>query len=269
MASINGVTIKSLKKFIGMEGEAYQGNVYYNGRKLGFWSQDGSGGSDHYSFPISELKKPLEQYKNYLKTTGLSKNHSEGSEDLIDMDDFMLDVFMSEVLGIMEIERQYKLNKRNGFSYTLMVYPVNDFVSLTIKLNGTTVSKQDMQIVEDRVKKGVIQLNPSHKVFKIVSKVIKDPSDLDFVWGEVPLNNKTTAEQKRPTKSNNGYTPIEEVRNSMREIALKEYDSIKSRFDVKIKGSSGVIIDKRTGLSSEVPLCSLNDVVKVLKELFV
>lgn len=40
MASINGVSIKAFKKFRGHEGEElYQGNVYYNGKKLGFWSQ--------------------------------------------------------------------------------------------------------------------------------------------------------------------------------------------------------------------------------------
>lgn len=34
MASINGVTIRGLKKFYGHDGETlYQGNVYYNGKK--------------------------------------------------------------------------------------------------------------------------------------------------------------------------------------------------------------------------------------------
>lgn len=40
MASINGLTIKGLKQFVGHEGETlFQGNLYLNGDKIGFWSQ--------------------------------------------------------------------------------------------------------------------------------------------------------------------------------------------------------------------------------------
>ena len=56
MASLNGVTIRNLKGFNGHEGEPlFQGSVYLNGQKLGFWSQDAHGGSDNYDFNTKAL----------------------------------------------------------------------------------------------------------------------------------------------------------------------------------------------------------------------
>ena len=57
MASLNGVSLKNLKTYAGHEGEpCMQGSVYYNGKKLGFWSQDGHGGPDRFDFNENELK---------------------------------------------------------------------------------------------------------------------------------------------------------------------------------------------------------------------
>lgn len=268
MASLNGVTIKSLNKFVGMEGEAYQGNIYYNGRKLGFWSQDGNGGSDHFDFPIEQLKKPLEQYKNYLKESGLSKNHPSGSEDLIDMDDFMIDVFMTEVLSIVGIEKQFKINKRNGYPFTLMIYPINDFLSLTIKMRKSEISKEELQMLKDRIRRQVVNLNPNHKVFKFVSKVVKEPSDLDFVWGEVSSDEKSikTDVQK---KKNTEYVKADELQGIMQKESQKDSVDISSRFDISNQGNYSVITDKTTGRSCDVPLYALGDVIKALKELVV
>ncbi len=44
MASIKGIEIKNVKTFRGHEYPTnYQGNIYFNGVKKGFWSQDGWG----------------------------------------------------------------------------------------------------------------------------------------------------------------------------------------------------------------------------------
>ena len=64
MASINGIQIKSLKKFYGHEGEPlYQGNIYYKGKKLGFWSQDAHGAiCDNFGFNEDILNAEVEKY---------------------------------------------------------------------------------------------------------------------------------------------------------------------------------------------------------------
>ena len=56
MASIKGIELKNIKTFRGVEYPVnYQGNIYYNGKKLGFWSQDSWGGPDSYDFNTDEL----------------------------------------------------------------------------------------------------------------------------------------------------------------------------------------------------------------------
>lgn len=64
MAKINGVELKNLHGFTGHEGYCYQGNVYLNGKKLGFWSQDSWGGSDDFDFDVSVLSKACADYKD-------------------------------------------------------------------------------------------------------------------------------------------------------------------------------------------------------------
>lgn len=41
MAKIYGIELKNIKNFVGHEGLAFQANVYLNGKKVGFYSQDG------------------------------------------------------------------------------------------------------------------------------------------------------------------------------------------------------------------------------------
>ena len=57
MAKFHGFEIKSMKTFEGHEGPCSQGNVYLNGKKLGFWSNDSWGGEDHFSFSTRELDR--------------------------------------------------------------------------------------------------------------------------------------------------------------------------------------------------------------------
>ena len=40
MASINGLSIKKLKYFQGMDGKMAQGDLYLGNKKIAFWSQD-------------------------------------------------------------------------------------------------------------------------------------------------------------------------------------------------------------------------------------
>ena len=57
MASINGISLKAIKSFEGMEGTAWQGNVYVGTKKVAFWSQDGNGGTDWFDMMNDFSKK--------------------------------------------------------------------------------------------------------------------------------------------------------------------------------------------------------------------
>lgn len=62
--SYYGVTIKNLKTYRGREGEAYQGDVWLNGNKLGFWSQDANGCiSDRFEFDKLTLLESLHKHQ--------------------------------------------------------------------------------------------------------------------------------------------------------------------------------------------------------------
>lgn len=63
MATINGVEVRALKSFVGREGECWQGTVYLNGKKLGFWSQDSWGGPDQFDFDVSLLDEACKKYE--------------------------------------------------------------------------------------------------------------------------------------------------------------------------------------------------------------
>ena len=104
MASINGITIKSLKKFKGHEGEPLaQGNIYYKGKKLGFWSQDSWGGSDSYDFDTSVLDAEVKKYK---ESDRVDPKHRE----YVDLDGLLYDL-----LNVTDSEKGYKKAIKGGW----------------------------------------------------------------------------------------------------------------------------------------------------------
>ena len=50
MASIYGFTIKNIKTFRGREWDGRQGDIYYNGKKVGWYNNDGNGGCADIDF---------------------------------------------------------------------------------------------------------------------------------------------------------------------------------------------------------------------------
>ena len=109
MASINGISIKSLKGFRDPEGmEIYQGNVYYKGKKLGFWSQDSWGGPDHFQFDESILDAEVEKFREselvedrYRKITNV-------------------EIMLGEIVELARMEKEYKKRAKQG--YTTLVW---------------------------------------------------------------------------------------------------------------------------------------------------
>lgn len=112
MAKINGIELKGIKEFKGHEFEdLIQGNIYYKGKKVGWYSQDSWGGCDHidldYTLPkdlLKEIKDILDNYESDTLFKGISelydKNYNvkfehkifKGAEflfgDLIQLNDF-------------------------------------------------------------------------------------------------------------------------------------------------------------------------------------
>lgn len=104
MASINGISIKNLKHFKDHEGcMIAQGDVWYNGKKLGFWSQDSWGGSDNYDFNEHILDEEVEKYRK-------SDMVEDKYRSVVDLDSLLYDL-----LPLIEDEKEWKKVVKKGW----------------------------------------------------------------------------------------------------------------------------------------------------------
>lgn len=104
MAKINGIEIKALKNFKGHDECAYfQGNIYKDGKKLGFWTQDAWAGPDRYSFDVKILAEACRNYK-------------EGFPDGYEYKDYCdsPDVFVGAILKLRFAEKDCKEEFKKG-----------------------------------------------------------------------------------------------------------------------------------------------------------
>lgn len=120
MASINGITVKSLTQFRGHEGEPlYQGNIYLGNKKIGWWSQDSHGGCDNIY-----LDEPYSLTKLEGKVKMLNKEHKHtfartgGSAIILDYD---LELLFGDLMVMQEDEKDFKKAIKNGFAGVLLV----------------------------------------------------------------------------------------------------------------------------------------------------
>jgi hypothetical protein len=119
MASINGISIKKRKDFLGHEEEPLsQGDLYLNGKKLGFFSQDFRGGPNQYQFDENVLNEAVKSFAQ-------SKYVEEKYKKIYD-----LDCLIGEILQLMDDEKQYKKEARKGYD-TMMVLRYSYFYSIT------------------------------------------------------------------------------------------------------------------------------------------
>ena len=103
MASINNISIKSLKKFKDHEGiNINQGNVYYKNKKLGFWTQDSWGGPDHFGFNTDVLDGEFEKYRNSDMVEDRFREYIE------------LGSLFASLVDLMEDEKLYKKWAKQG-----------------------------------------------------------------------------------------------------------------------------------------------------------
>ena len=127
MASINGVQVKALKTFRGHDGDGYlQGNIYIDGKKAGFWSQDAWCGPDNYDFNTDVLE---ERAKEYYKANPVVDELKLLGTDDVDFDNLpmtdhsdaydILAYFMEDLISLAYAEKDYKKHTK-GTRWTVM-----------------------------------------------------------------------------------------------------------------------------------------------------
>ena len=109
MASINGISLKAMKSFEGLEGTAWQGNLYVGTKKIAFWSQDGNGGPDWFDMENGYSKEKLvESMKPYV------------DQKLVELG-IVDEEFMYKLVCLNKTEKEFKKALKKGYKSMMEV----------------------------------------------------------------------------------------------------------------------------------------------------
>lgn len=151
MASIYGFSIKNHKTFQGRDWQGDQGDICYNGKKVGWYNNDGNGGCADIDFFLAGekraeyeqlLKEATEKYYQANPMTGQFKDLTPDGE-----------LFFGELLTLSDKEKQYKSMNKKGYPLTLM-YSTDDFTESIVGFKTKEASEK--YITEKAIKGGKV-----------------------------------------------------------------------------------------------------------------
>lgn len=248
MASINGVSIKNLKSFMGSENPAVQGTVYLDGKKLGFWSQSGDGGENRFEFDKDLLRDAV-----LLAEAGdPDKSHEF----------YSLAMFMSDIVELLDAEKQYKYFIKKGHRFLAKVSTTEDFIH-TVYF-GTNKKSQMLEAeILDAAGKQYHWEKSEMSVEWFLSL-----EDFNISRGDKKdLPMLRAKADRRVAESKAAWMAAAEARNA----ELKEIDRITERFSfTPVANEPKVLVeDKATGRTTQVPNYAVNDVKRALADLVI
>ena len=183
MASINGISVKGMKIFHGHEGEPlYQGNLYLNNKKIGFWSQDSWGGPDNVSLDEGYSERLLE---DAIRKLNSDKDHHgkssyDGREFVLE---YKLERLMGDLCALFEDEKAFKSAVKKG--YDGVVIASDGFHQVCWCIRGSLFEKDDVSLLEalsEEIANAKSQFMKEDDVIKHTVKVYRSLDD--FVIGE-------------------------------------------------------------------------------------
>lgn len=124
MASIFGFKLKNRKTFQGREGEGNQGNLWYENKRVAWYSDCGNGGSADIDFyngvkGIEEFKPILDEaVKKYYERYPMTGDYAHLTPNA--------ELFMSELLTLMDREKSYKSMLKKGYPVVIMYKEAED-----------------------------------------------------------------------------------------------------------------------------------------------
>ena len=165
MASINGLSLRNIRQWVGREGPACQGSLYLGDTKICFWSQDGNGGMDIYDFERIFSK---EKFNNVIDEIYQDKKYSYtfGNEEREMKYD--VDLLMIDIVELEEKEQDFKKYCTRGYKGIAIVsnWRVRQLYPLT---------SEDI-LLNDNELKGKL----SFKINKFVEENGKDELKVEF-----------------------------------------------------------------------------------------
>ena len=113
MASIYGFVIKKIKTFRGREGEGCQGDIYYNGKKVGWYNDMADGGmADVYFDGDREQCSKMEALLNEAAKKYYAKYPLTGLCADLPITDGL---FMDELVNVTMDEKVFKKHQKEGY----------------------------------------------------------------------------------------------------------------------------------------------------------
>lgn len=131
MANIKGWTLKNVKKWEGREGEGRQGNLYFAGKKVGWYNDDGNGG---------ETDIDLDTPQRYVTLKNAAKAYFEEHPNPLyvmyglEPDE---DCLIEAILELLEKEKEFKKQQKKGFPYLFIVEDTYHWKAVGIKSEDT------------------------------------------------------------------------------------------------------------------------------------
>lgn len=120
MASIKGFTLKSIKTFMGRDGYGCQGNIYYKGKKVGWYNDAGDGGMADIDFDGTfEQRKAMEQVLTDTMYEYYKEHPLTGEYADLPVDN---ELFMAELVKLIDFEKFYKKAIAKSHSKRSQVY---------------------------------------------------------------------------------------------------------------------------------------------------
>lgn len=113
MATIYGFSIKKLNTFMGREGEGSQGDIYYNGKKVGWYSNNADGGMADIKFDGSwEQRRDMERLLKEATVKYYARFPLTGEFAVLEPDE---ELFMENLVGFTLDEKEFKKYQKEGY----------------------------------------------------------------------------------------------------------------------------------------------------------
>lgn len=148
MANIKGWTLKNVKKWEGREGEGIQGDLYFAGKKVGWYNDAGNGGETDIDLYTPRL---YEMFKNAAKA--YFEEHPDPLYQALGIKPDE-DNLIEEILTLIEREKLFKKYIKQGYQFLLIIDDGLSWSHMGIKNEESLIKLQHH--IEEREKKKVI-----------------------------------------------------------------------------------------------------------------
>lgn len=220
MASINGISVKNVTTFKGHEGEpCFQGDVFVENKKIGFWSQDSHGAiCDQFNFegPYSDIKL-ANRVKELNKDKTFYGERPDKSKFSIE---YSLEQLFSDLISLREDEKMFKNAVKKGYGGIMLVTDGCHVVAWNLPEaylkagNSILIAANEKMIEEEKKKAGFFKEDTYTKHQIKIYRSLKDfnigtPIKLEDISRNISIDEKVANAKEKSPKGTSKKTSLE------------------------------------------------------------